>query len=394
MRNLLTYNLAHCYRTSLWTALIAVCAVCVSLAHAATPTPKAAASKHQTSAAAKKKAPPRSGANVVKGKAFGHSVAVRELAKTIAKQQQLPQAWVQKQIAKARLVPAILTMVLPPASVQQKNWTAYRARFLTDCRIQTGVKFWRDHALLLDQALVIYGVAPQYIVGIIGVETFYGQYQGQYKLLDALATLSLQFPAAHPQASERKAFFQNELAYFLKQQKTQPSQTPPLGSYAGASGWPQFMPSSIARFAVDFDGDGRIDLSNSTADAIGSVANYFKAYGWQPNMPTHFEVNTGSIHEDDLNALLAPDIVPSWSVAHLQSKQAVLEDSALSFGKPLALVQLHNAGNPPSYVAGTENFFVITRYNRSSYYAMAVIELGQAVAHTMANPPENSSNCW
>jgi membrane-bound lytic murein transglycosylase B len=377
MRTFRTHTTAHHRQINWLTAFFLVCALCINPAQAA-----------------KKKQTPAKASKVVTGKAFGNTVAVRDLAKTIAQQQQLPTAWVQKQIAQARLVPAILPMVLPPASVQQKNWSAYRARFLTDCRIQTGVKFWRDHALVLDQAMLIYGVSPQYIVGIMGVETFYGQHQGQYKLLDALATLSLQFPSSHPQAAERKTFFQNELAFFLKQQKTQPSKKPPLGSYAGASGWPQFMPSSIARFAVDFDGDGLIDLGNSVADAIGSVANYFKAYGWQPGMPTHFEVNMGSVHEDDLNALLAPDIVPSWSVAHLQSKHAVLEDAALSFGKPLALVQLHNAGNPPSYVAGTENFFVITRYNRSSYYALAVIELGQAVAHAMANPPENSSNCW
>jgi membrane-bound lytic murein transglycosylase B len=255
------------------------------------------------------------------------------------------------------------------------------------------VKFWRDHSLLLDQALLMYGVAPHYIVGIMGVETFYGKHLGTYKLLDALTTLSVMFPSSHPQAAERQAFFQNELAYFLKQQKMQPSQTPPLGSYAGANGLPQFMPSSIARFAVDFDGNGRIDLSNSAADAIGSVANYFKAYGWQPGMPTHFEVNVTDIHEDDLNALLAPDIVPSWSASHLQSKQAVLSQAAMAFDKPLALVQLYNGGGPPSYVAGTENFFVITRYNRSSYYALAVIELGEAVAKAMADPTYQAGSC-
>jgi membrane-bound lytic murein transglycosylase B len=255
------------------------------------------------------------------------------------------------------------------------------------------VKFWRDHSLLLDQAQIIYGVSAHYIVGIMGVETFYGQHMGSYKLLDALTTLSVMFPATHPQAAERQAFFQNELAYFLKQQKMQPSKKTPLGSYAGASGLPQFMPSSIARFAVDFDGDGRIDLSNSAADAIGSVANYFRAYGWQPGMPTHFEVNVMDIHEDDLNVLLAPDIVPSWSASHLQSKHAVLSQAANAFEKPLALVQLHNGGNPPSYVAGTENFYVITRYNRSSYYALAVIELGDAVAQALKDPGYQAGSC-
>jgi len=378
--------------TTFFVSLFLLSAICTSSAHAATKNTPTGASKSTASVAVKKKKSAKA-VQSLKGKAFGKTAAVRELARTIARQQQLPVAWVTQQISQARQIPAILPMVLPPASAQQKNWTAYRARFLSDCRIQYGVKFWRDHSLLLDQAQIIYGVSAHYIVGIMGVETFYGQHMGSYKLLDALTTLSVMFPATHPQAAERQAFFQNELAYFLKQQKMQPSKKTPLGSYAGASGLPQFMPSSIARFAVDFDGDGRIDLSNSAADAIGSVANYFRAYGWQPGMPTHFEVNVMDIHEDDLNVLLAPDIVPSWSASHLQSKHAVLSQAANAFEKPLALVQLHNGGNPPSYVAGTENFYVITRYNRSSYYALAVIELGDAVAQALKDPGYQAGSC-
>jgi membrane-bound lytic murein transglycosylase B len=388
-----TYPSAKHFLATTAALLLTLGALCFTHAHATTKNTTAGASNSTALAAAKKKHKPARSAKAIKGKRFGNTATVRELARNIARQQQLPIAWVTKQLSQARQIPAILPMVLPPASPQQKNWTAYRARFLSDCRIQHGVKFWRDHSLLLDQTLVIYGVAPHYIVGIMGVETFYGKHLGTYKLLDALTTLSVMFPSSHPQAAERQAFFQNELAYFLKQQKTQPSKPAPLGSYAGASGLPQFMPSSIARFAVDFDGNGRIDLSNSAADAIGSVANYFKAYGWQPGMPTHFEVDVASIHEDDLNALLAPDIVPSWSASHLQSKQAVLSQAAMAFDKPLALVQLYNGGNPPSYVAGTENFYVITRYNRSSYYALAVIELGEAVAKAMADPTYQAGSC-
>ena len=388
-----TYLNAKHFLATTAALLLTLGALCFTHAHATTKNTPVGTSKSTALAAAKKKHKPAKAIKAPKGKAFGKTAAVRELARTIARQQKLPAAWVTQQISQARQIPTILPMVLPPASAQQKNWTAYRARFLSDCRIQSGVKFWRDHSLLLDQAQTIYGVAPHYIVGIMGVETFYGQHMGTYKLLDALTTLSLMFPAAHPQAAERQAFFQNELAYFLKQQKTQPSKPAPLGSYAGASGLPQFMPSSIARFAVDFDGDGRIDLSKSAADAIGSVANYFKAYGWQPAMPTHFEVDVAAIQEDDLNALLAPDIVPSWSASHLQNKQAVLPQTAMAFDKPLALVQLYNGGNPPSYVAGTENFYVITRYNRSSYYALAVIELGQAVAQAMKDPAYQAGSC-
>jgi membrane-bound lytic murein transglycosylase B len=332
-------------------------------------------------------------AKVITGKAFGNSSAVKQLASEIAHKHKLPAAWVQQQIAGARVLPQILQLVLPPSSPQVKNWHAYRARFLTECRIQTGARFWREHTLQLDRAFAQTGVDPRYIVGILGVETFYGQHQGQYKLIDALSTLSLNFPKEHPQAAERQGFFQDELGYFLKQQRAQPSGKPVLGSYAGASGWPQFMPSSAAKFAVDFDGDGRIDLSNSAADAIGSVANYFKAFGWHPGMPTHFAVDVQAVSEADLSSLLAPDIVPSWSASFLADKQAVLSDDGKRYYGPLALVQLHNASETPSYVAGTDNFFVITRYNRSSYYALAVIELGLAVENALADKTDSKSAC-
>jgi membrane-bound lytic murein transglycosylase B len=156
----------------------------------------------------------------------------------------------------------------------------------------------------------------------------------------------------------------------------------PLGSYAGAMGMPQFLPSSWARFAVDFDGDDKIDLWNSPADVIGSVANYFKAFGWQPGMPTHYPVGFDNA-KLDLDALMAPDILPTFSVASFTAKGAVLEGPALAHKGPLALVELLNGPDPASYVAGTENFYVITRYNWSSYYAMAVIELGDAVKRAM-----------
>ena len=144
-------------------------------------------------------------------------------------------------------------------------------------------------------------------------------------------------------------------------------------------GMPQVMPSSWVKYAVDFDGDGKVDLFNSPADVIGSVANYFKAFNWQPGMPTHYPV-TFDPAKLDKEALLAPDILPTFSVASFTAKGAVLEGSALQHGGQLALVELQNAAAEPTFVAGTDNFYAITRYNWSSYYAMAVIELGQEVA--------------
>jgi membrane-bound lytic murein transglycosylase B len=151
-------------------------------------------------------------------------------------------------------------------------------------------------------------------------------------------------------------------------------------------GMPQFMPSSWVRYAVDFDGDGRVDLFGSAADAIGSVASYFKAFNWQPGMPTHYPVRFDDSLLDK-EALLAPDILPSFSVASFAAKGALLDGEAQNHRGPLALVELQNGEEPPSYVAGTENFYAITRYNWSSYYAMAVIELGREVAGAMGAAP-------
>ena len=316
-------------------------------------------------------------AKVKVGKAWGNTAAVNDLATRLSTERQLPKAWVQKQIAAARFLPQVPQMVLPPRVPSSKNWQAYRARFLQPERIQAGVQFARQYADTLQRAETSYGVPASYILGVLGVETYFGQHLGKFKVLDTLTTLSLAFPKEHPYAQERQAFFEGELGHHLHQLRKQARLKKQLGSYAGASGLPQFMPSSIAKFAVDFDGDGRIDLSGSAVDAIGSVAHYFQAYGWQTGMPSHFEVKVNAT-EADLAALLAPDIIPTWSLAHLQDKQVeVLE--AQAYDKPLALVQLFNADDPPSYVAGTDNFFVITRYNRSSYYALAVIELGEAI---------------
>jgi membrane-bound lytic murein transglycosylase B len=146
---------------------------------------------------------------------------------------------------------------------------------------------------------------------------------------------------------------------------------------------PQFMPGSLARWGVDYDGDKKVDLAGSTEDAIGSVANYFKGFGWTTGMPTHYPVRFDPA-KLDLEALLAPDILPTFSAARLQELGAVLEGPALEHKGPLALVELQNGEDPPTYVAGTENFYVITRYNWSSYYAMAVIELGREVREALA----------
>ena len=202
--------------------------------------------------------------------------------------------------------------------------------------------------------------------------------------MDSLATLAFDYPSSHPRVQERSDYFKGEIEQFLTTESRRNADPfEPKGSYAGAMGMPQFMPSSVAKYAVDFDGDGKIDLWNSPADVIGSVANYFKSYGWQTGMPTHYPVRFDT-RLLDMDALMAPDILPTFGVASFTAKGAVLEGQALEHKGPLALIELLNGPAAPSYVAGTENFYVITRYNWSSYYAMSVIELGQEVTQAMA----------
>ena len=295
----------------------------------------------------------------------------------------LPAPWVREQIGLARRIPLIEQLVLPAPTPAAKNWAAYRRRFIEPRRIEAGVAFWQRHQATLARAEQTYGVPASIVVGILGVETLYGQHMGNFRILDALATLAFDFPAAHPRAPERQAFFRGELDHFLRlAQRSGNDAQSYRGSYAGAMGLPQFMPSSWSHYAVDFDGDGHIDLFNSPADAIGSVANYFKAFQWRPGMPTHYPVRLIP-GQTDMDTLLAPDILPTFSVESFTAKGAQLEGPALQHNGPLALIELRNGDDAPSYVAGTENFYAITRYNWSSYYAMAVIELGQAVAERM-----------
>ena len=321
----------------------------------------------------------------VTGTPFGNTPQVLQLADSLAQTHQLPHTWVRQQLSTAQFLRGVPKLVLPPPVSAPKNWRAYRERFIEPRRINAGTAFWQTHRNALEKAEATYGVPAEMVVGILGVETFYGQHMGNYRVLDALATLALHFPDEHPRAVERQAFFQSELGHFLVQMRQQPQGAAPIkGSFAGAMGWPQFMPSSWRQFAVDFDGDGRIDLLNSPVDAIGSVANYFKAFGWQTGMPTHYPVRFDETRLDK-PTLLAPDILPSFSVRNFQDKGAVLDEVAQQHPGPLALVELFNGEDAPSYVAGTDNFYVVTRYNWSSYYALAVIELGQAVKANRAS---------
>jgi len=321
---------------------------------------------------------------VVAGPLYATRPDVLRIANDIAERRNLDPQWVREVIGQARYMPAIARAITPPAVGTPKNWALYRTRFIDPVRIKAGVAFWQAHRDTLARAQAETGVPAQIIVGIIGVETIYGQQIGTYRVMDALSTLAFDFPAAHPKAASRAAFFLSELEAFLS--LTQRTKTDPLalrGSYAGAMGMPQFMPSSWSKYAVDFDGDSRVDLFNSPADVIGSVANYFKAFNWKPGMPTHYAVQF-DVQKLDMATLMAPDILPTFTPAAFTAKGAVLEGAALEHPGSLALIELQNGADAPLYLAGTDNFYAITRYNWSSYYALAVIELGQEVAAALA----------
>ncbi len=306
-----------------------------------------------------------------------------QFADDLASRRGLDPEWVRQAIGRSRYSATVARLMQPPTQAFVKNWRVYRSRFVEPIRIQAGVKFWQANRETLARAEQAYGVPAEIIVGIIGVETIYGRDTGSFRVLDSLATLAFDFPANHPRAQERSDYFKGEIEQFLTLESRKGADPlEPRGSYAGAMGMPQFMPSSWVKYAVDFDGDGIVDLWNSPADVIGSVASYFKAFGWQPGMPTHYPVSFDNSRLD-MDALMAPDILPTFSVASFSAKGAVLEGPALQHPGPLALIELLNGPDAPSYVAGTENFYVITRYNWSSYYAMAVIELGREVAERM-----------
>ncbi|MEO0002824.1 MAG: Membrane-bound lytic murein transglycosylase precursor [Pseudomonadota bacterium] len=322
---------------------------------------------------------------------YGNHAAAQALAAEIAQRRGWEQDWVQHWIGQAQQLPSVRRLIAPAQPGTVKNWAAYRARFVEPVRIEAGRRFWQAQRKTLERAEASYGVPAWLIVGIIGVETLYGRHTGNYRVLDALATLSLDFPDSHPRAAERQAYFRGELEALLQLSREQ-GVAPDAwrGSYAGAMGLPQFMPSSWTRHAVDFDGDGRIDLSASAADAIGSVAHYMQQHGWRSGMPTHYPVRLEA-SDENLATLLAPDIKPSFDAARFQALGARLEQPASRHVGPLALIELRNGdplqgGSAPSHVAGTENFYVVTRYNWSSYYALAVIELGQAVQAALSDP--------
>jgi len=276
--------------------------------------------------------------------------------------------------SKARFQPAIINSITPPTDPRARSWQAYRALFLTPQRIQAGVEFRERQREALARAAELYGVPEEIVVAIIGVETVYGRNTGSYRVIDALATLAFDYPP-------RAEFFRGELEHYLLYARDAGIDTLALkGSYAGAIGIPQFMPGSYRRYAVDFDGDGKQDLSGSFADAIGSVANFLQAHGWETGQPVAFAAR---VQGGNYRRLVDAGIKPTYRCGDLA--QFGVNVSGVSAGgetradAPCALIELETPGEASAYLVGLTNFYVLTRYNRSSLYAAAVLELAHAV---------------
>lgn len=266
---------------------------------------------------------------------------------------------------------ATVLRAIRPSAVpeQQRSWQRYRERFVNLRRTEGGLRFWQENEAVLRRAEAIYGVPAEIMVAIIGVETEYGRNMGSFKVLEALASLAFHYPP-------RAEFFRGELEQFLllaRENALSPLEI--KGSYAGAIGIPQFMPSSQRHFAVDFDADKRIDLRHSISDAIGSVARFLQQHGWQSGDPVAVPARV------EPGAPVVTGIKPEATLQELAGQ------GVLATGNPLRLAALVDLVTPDAateYWAGFENFYVITRYNRSSFYAMSVFLLAQALREQRA----------
>ncbi len=274
----------------------------------------------------------------------------------------------QALFADARRQDSILEAIARPAE-KTKPWYEYRGIFLTDKRISEGRSFQAQHEDTLARAEREMGVPAEIIVAIIGVETFYGRITGSYRVLDALSTLAFDYP-------KRSPFFTRELINFVLLTREQGVDPRSLkGSYAGAMGFGQFMPSSYRNYAIDFDDDGEIDIWNNPVDAIGSVANYFKAHGWRAGEPVVSAADaTPDVDDEWFNAGLKPE----HTIAEFQA--AGIEPVQPLAGDALATAMRFELQNGYEYWLGLHNFYVITRYNHSAMYAMSVYQLSQELA--------------
>ncbi|MDT8406345.1 MAG: lytic murein transglycosylase B [Methylococcales bacterium] len=298
---------------------------------------------------------------------FSQRQDVQQFITELAKEQQFDRDYLQQIMASVQPQEKIIEAITRPAEAM--TWARYRAIFMTNARIQAGRKFMAEHAKVLDELEQRTGVPKTIMTAILGVETFYGQRTGSYRVLDALATLGFDYP-------KRSEFFRSELKHFLRlarQQKLDPRE--PKGSYAGAMGLPQFMPSSYLAYAADYEGDGHKDIWHNPADAAASIANYLKVHHWQAGQDIAFLVKPKG---DAYQKQLSKTVKPNLSLSQVRGLQIAIPEG-LPADTQASLLSLDGAGGEEVWLT-LENFYVITRYNHSPLYAMAVFQLSRALA--------------
>ena len=274
-------------------------------------------------------------------------------------------AYVRSVLAKAERKESILEAISRPAE-KRLDWGEYRAIFIEPKRVAQGLEFWQEHRETLERAEQQYGVPPEIILAIMGVETRFGRITGSYRVLDALATLGFDFP-------RRAEFFRGQLADYFRLVRAEGVDPESLkGSYAGAMGYGQFIPSSFLAYAVDFDGDGRRDIWDNPVDAIGSIANYFAEHGWRKGEAV---IADPVFNDASVDELVNQDLKPELTLVQW-SEKGVTPREALNADMKATLMRL-SSGEKNEYVLGLHNFYVITRYNHSRLYASAVYELSQ-----------------
>jgi len=308
---------------------------------------------------------------------YPHRKEVKQFIAEMVKKHGFTHRELNRVLGKAQFQPAIIRAMEQPAETALASWQAYRAIFINPQRVEAGMQFWNRNAEPLKRAAAEFGVPEEIIVAIIGVETTYGRNIGTYLVIDALATLAFDYP-------KRGQFFRGELENYLMLSRE--ARIDPLrvkGSYAGAIGIPQFMPGSYRRFAVDYDGDGMSNLATSPADAIGSIGNFLKAHGWARGEAVAF---TAEVSGELWRKLAEAGVLPA-------SRAAELPAFGVKLAVPLppdtrcALIELETAGQPSEFRVTLQNFFVLTRYNRSNLYAAAVLDLATELARSKPGLP-------
>ncbi len=274
------------------------------------------------------------------------------------------------------------SMESPPEA--KLPWDEYRASFVSEARVRAGVEFWKANRKALARARRRFGVPEEIVLAILGVETFYGRRSGTWRVVDALSTLAFDYPP-------RADYFRSELEYYLLLAREKELNVfGVLGSYAGAIGMPQFMPGSYLKYAVDFDGDGAINLRTSAADAIGSVANFLKQHGWRAGKAIQADA---VLHGIDPRPFLADGGEPRHTLADLSRAGISIRGIRVrsNAAMPAALIELDAGERPSVFRVGFHNYYVLKQYNRSSFYASAVVDLGRALRAARRRPARGAS---